>query len=119
MSSPTPTGGSTTTKILAYLFLASALVAFPVAGYFLGGFIGAHMAYSDVMQGYSYAGLFQTYYNSTHISQYNQIAQISSAMGITLGSTDTTTLEIVGLGMGLILDLGVAIVGINEIKKLD
>jgi len=106
-------------RILLILFGVMTLVAVPVMGYFLGNFIGIHMSSSDVEQGYSYGGLLYTIYNTTHNPVYGIEAQQVQALGITTAQGDVTTLSMMGLVGGLVIDPFIAYVFIREYEKLD
>jgi len=106
-------------RILLILFGVMTLVAVPVMGYFLGNFIGIHMSASDVEQGYSYGGLLYTIYNTTHNPVYGVEAQQVQAIGITTAQGDVTTLSMMGLVGGLVIDPFIAYVFIREYEKLD
>jgi len=114
-------GNSTTRliRILLPLFGAITLVAIPVLGYFIGDFLGIHMSSSDVMQGYAYSGLLYTIANTTHNPVYQVESQQVQALGITLAQGDVTTLSMIGLVIGLMLDPFVAYIIIREYEKLD
>ena len=105
-------------KILALAFFGGALVGLPLAGYFIGQFIGIHMAAGDIQQGYAFGGLLYTVYNATHNPVYNVESQVSQSLGISLGQMDVTTLEVLGLAVGLILDVVVALVFHRVYKHL-
>ena len=106
-------------RILLILFGVMTLVAVPVIGYFLGNFIGIHMSSSDVEQGYSYGGLLYTIYNTTHNPVYGIEAQQVQALGITTAQGDVTTLSMMGLVGGLVVDPFIAYVFIREYEKLE
>jgi len=106
-------------RILLILFGVMTLVAVPVMGYFLGNFIGIHMSASDVEQGYSYGGLLYTIYNTTHNPVYGIESQQVQAIGITTAQGDVTTLSMMGLVGGLVVDPFIAYVFIREYEKLE
>ena len=106
-------------RILLILFGVMTLVAVPVLGYFIGNFIGIHMSASDVEQGYAYGGLLYTIYNTTHNPVYGIEAQQVQALGITTAQGDVTTLSMMGLVGGLIIDPFITYVFIREYEKLD
>jgi len=105
-------------RVLLVLFGAVALVGVPVLGYFIGNFLGVHMSSSDVIQGYAYGGLLYTIYNTTHNQVYGIEAEQVQALGITLAQSDVTTLSIIGLVIGLLLDPFVAYVIVREYEKM-
>lgn len=113
-----PGSGGRLIRLLLVLFGAAALVALPVAGFFIGGFIGAHMAVNDIDNGYAYGGLLATVAQATHNPVYAQEANVSQALGITLGQSDVNTLSVLGLVLGLILDAPLAFLVVNEYEKL-
>jgi len=118
----TNNNGNGTTKLirmLLILFGAIALVGVPVLGYFIGNFLGVHMSESDVIQGYAYGGLLYTIYNTTHNPVYGIESQQIQALGITTAQGDVTTLSMIGLVIGLLLDPFVAYVIVREYEKLD
>jgi len=117
MSSQPNTGGRLI-RMLLVLFGAVALIAFPIGGYFMGNFIGTHMAVSDIQNGYAYGGLLATVAQATHNSVYAQEANISQATGITEGQSDVTTLDVLGLVLGLMLDAPLAYLLVSEYEKL-
>ena len=106
-------------RILLILFGVMTLVGVPVLGYFLGNFIGIHMSASDVEQGYAYGGLLYTIYNTTHNPVYGVEAQQIQAIGITTAQGDVTTLSMMGLIGGLIIDPFIAYIFIREYEKLE
>jgi len=112
-------GSTKLIRILLILFGVMTLVAVPVLGYFLGNFIGIHMSASDVEQGYSYGGLLYTIYNTTHNPVYGVEAQQVQAIGITTAQGDVTTLSMMGLVGGLVVDPFIAYVFVREYEKLD
>jgi flagellar basal body-associated protein FliL len=112
-------GSSKLIRILLILFGVMTLVAVPVLGYFLGNFIGIHMSASDVEQGYSYGGLLYTIYNTTHNPIYGIESQQVQAIGITTAQGDVTTLSMMGLVGGLVIDPFIAYVFIREYERLD
>ena len=112
-------GSTRLIMILLILFGVMTLVGVPVMGYFLGNFIGIHMSASDVEQGYSYGGLIYTIYNTTHNPVYGIEAQQIQAIGITTAQGDVTTLSMMGLVGGLVVDPFIAYVFIREYEKLD
>ena len=113
-----PGSGGRLIRLILVLFGAAALVALPVAGFFIGNFIGAHMAATDIDNGYAYGGLLATVAHATHNSVYAQEANISQALGIALGQSDVNTLTVLGLVLGLILDAPLAFLVVNEYEKL-
>jgi len=113
-----PNTGVRLIRILLILFSAVALIALPIGGYFIGNFIGSHMAVSDIQNGYAYGGLLATVSQATHNSVYSQEANISEANGITLGQSDMSTLSIVGLILGLTLDVPLAYLVVSEYEKM-
>jgi hypothetical protein len=106
-------------RIMLILFGIMTLVAIPVLGYFIGNFIGIHMSQNDVIQGYAYGGLLYTIYNTTHNPVYGIEAQQVQALGITTAQGDVTTLSMIGLISGLIVDPFVAYIFVREYEKLD
>lgn len=113
-----PGSGGRLIRMLLILFSAIALVALPIAGFFVGNFIGTHMAVTDIENGYAYGGLLATVAQATNNSVYAQEAKISQALGITLGQSDVNTLAVLGLVLGLILDAPLAYLVIDEYEKL-
>lgn len=114
--------GNGTTKMiraLLVLFGAMSLIGLPVLGYFIGNFLGVHMSSSDVMQGYAYGGLLYTIYNTTHNQVYGIESQQVQALGITNGQSDVTTLSMIGLVIGLILDPFIAYVIVREYERIE
>jgi len=105
-------------RILLLLLGAAGLIALPVAGFFIGNFVGQHMAVSDIDNGYAFGGLLSTVAQATHNSAYGQEANISEALGITLGQADVNTLSILGLVLGLILDAPLAYLLVVEYEKM-
>ncbi len=110
--------GNRLLRILLIFFGAFALVAFPVLGYAIGNFLGAHMSVSDIEQGYAYSGLLYIVYNATHNPVYYQASQVSQGLGITTGQTDVNTLALAGLVLGLIVDVPIAYFVVYEYEKL-
>jgi hypothetical protein len=113
-----PGPGGRLIRLLLVLFGAASLVALPIAGFFIGNFIGSHMAVTDIENGYAYGGLLATVAQATHNSVYAQEANISQALGITLGQADVNTLAVLGLVLGLILDAPLAYLVVSEYEKL-
>jgi ABC-type Fe3+ transport system permease subunit len=112
-------GSTRLIRIMLILFGIMTLVAVPVLGYFIGNFMGIHMSASDVEQGYAYGGLLYTIYNTTHNPVYGIEAQQVQAIGILNAQGDTTTLSMIGLVGGLIIDPFVAYIFVREYEKLD
>ena len=112
-------GSTRLIRIMLILFGIMTLVAIPVLGYFIGNFMGIHMSASDVEQGYAYGGLLYTIYNTTHNPVYGIEAQQVQAIGILNAQGDTTTLSMIGLVGGLIIDPFVAYIFVREYEKLD
>jgi len=106
-------------RILLIVFGIMVMVGIPVLGYFIGNFIGIHMATSDVDQGYAYSGLLYTVYNATHNPVYLQEAQISEAQGITNGQSDINNLSMFGLLAGVISDIAIAFLIVREYEKME
>jgi len=113
-----PGAGGRLIRLLLVLFGAASLVALPIAGFFIGNFIGSHMAVTDIENGYAYGGLLATVAQTTHNSVYAQEANISQALGIALGQADVNTLAVLGLVLGLILDAPLAYLIVSEYEKL-
>jgi len=106
-------------RIFLVIFGIMALVVIPILGYFLGTLIGIHMAINDVDQGYAYGGLLYTMYNTTHNPVYLQESQISQGQGIAEGQTDIGTLQFIGLGFGLAVDVPIVFLFVREYEKMD
>ena len=106
-------------RILLIVFGVIVLVAVPLLGYFIGNFIGIHMATSDIQQGYAYGGLLATVYNATHNPTYMQEAQVSQSMGIAEGQTDLSGLSMLGILAGVIADIPIAFLIVREYEMLD
>ena len=106
-------------RIFLMIFGIMALVAIPILGYFLGTLIGIHMSANDIDQGYAYGGLLYTVYNATHNPVYLQESQISQAQGIAEGQTDIGTLQLVGLGFGLAIDVPIVFLFVREYEKME
>ena len=113
-----PNTGVRLIRMLMVLFGAIALVALPIGGYFIGNFIGSHMAVTDIQNGYAYSGLLATEAQATHNQVYAQEANISQAQGIALGQSDVNTLAVLGLILGVILDAPLAFLVVAEYEKL-
>jgi len=105
-------------RMLLVLFGAIALVGLPVAGYFIGNFIGIHMAVTDIQNGYAYGGLLSIVAQSTHNAVYAQEANVSQGLGVAEGQTDVNTLAAIGLVLGLILDAPLAYLVVSEYERL-
>ena len=106
-------------RIMLVLFGVLALVGIPVLGYFIGNFIGIHMSENDVIQGYAYGGLLYTIYNTTHNPVYGVESQQIQAVGITTAQGDVTTLSMIGLIIGLLIDPLVAYMIVREYEKIE
>jgi len=106
-------------RIFLMIFGIMALVAIPILGYFLGTLIGIHMSVNDIDQGYAYGGLMYTVYNATHNPVYYQESQVSQALGIAEGQTDIGTLQLIGLGFGLAIDVPIVFLFVREYEKMD
>jgi len=106
-------------RILLIVFGVIVLVAVPLLGYFIGNFIGIHMATSDIQQGYAYGGLLSTIYNATHNPTYIQEAQVSQSMGIAEGQTDLSGLSMLGIMAGILADIPIAFLIVREYEMLD
>jgi len=115
---PQPYTGSRLIRIIFLLFTAIALLGLPIAGYFIGNFIGLHMAVSDIQNGYAYGGLLSIVAQTTHNSVYAQEANVSQGLGITEGQTDMNTFAVAGLILGLILDAPLAYLAVSEYEKM-
>ena len=113
-----PGAGGRLIRLILVLFGAVALVALPIAGYFIGNFIGMHMAVNDIDNGYSYGGLLAIVAQATHNQVYAQEANVSQALGIASGQSDLNTLSVFGLLLGLALDAPLAFLVVNEYEKL-
>ena len=105
-------------RVVALLMFATALIGIPLAGYFIGDFVGMHMAAGDIEQGYAFGGLLYTIYNATHNPVYNTESQVLQALGVSLGQNDITTLEVLGIALGLVIDAIVALIFHRVYKKL-
>jgi len=116
--SPQPPTGGRLVRMLLVLFGAIALVALPIAGYFIGNFIGFHMAVNDVQNGYAYGGLLAIVAKATHNPVYAQEANVSQGLGIAEGQSDVNTLTVLGLALGLMLDAPLAYLVVYEYEKL-
>jgi len=58
-------------------------------------------------------------YNATHNPIYSQEAQISQAQGIAEGQTDIGTLQLIGLGFGLAIDVPIVFLFVREYEKME
>jgi len=124
MSQPNNTSNSTwyptrVLRILLIIFSVIVLITVPLLGYFIGNFIGMHMAVSDIQQGYAYGGLLYTVYNATHNQVYNQESQVSLSLGIAEGQTDLNSLSLFGIGAGILADIAIAFVIVREYERLE
>jgi len=124
MSQPNNTSNSTwysirILRIFLMIFGIMALVAIPILGYFLGTLIGIHMSANDIDQGYAYGGLLYTVYNTSHNPVFLQESQISQAQGIAEGQTDIGTLQLIGLGFGLAIDVPIVFLFVREYEKME
>jgi len=124
MSQPNNTSNSTwysirILRIFLMIFGIMALVAIPILGYFLGTLIGIHMSANDIDQGYAYGGLLYTVYNASHNPVFLQESQISQAQGIAEGQTDIGTLQLIGLGFGLAIDVPIVFLFVREYEKME
>ena len=106
-------------RILLIVFGVMVLVAVPLLGYFIGNFIGIHMATSDIQQGYAYGGLLSTVYNATHNPTYIQEAQVSQSLGIAEGQTDLSGLSMLGILAGITADIAIAFLIVREYENLE
>jgi len=106
-------------RVLLIVFGVIVLVAVPLLGYFIGNFIGMHMAVSDIQQGYAYGGLLSTVYNATHNPTYMQEAQVSQSMGIAEGQTDLSGLSMLGILAGITADIAIAFLIVREYENLE
>lgn len=116
MSAPSSNKGVIGITYLKYVMLALSIVGGAVVGYYFGAIIGVLTGNSQINQWYSYGGLYQLYYNTTHVQQYQQLASVAPGLGITSASTLQQGFEIIGLVMGL---LGGIVGGIMLYKKID
>lgn len=105
-------------RMLLVLFGAIALLGLPIAGYFIGSFIGIHMAANDIENGYAYGGLLSIVAQATHNAVYAQEANVSQALGISEGQSDVNTFANAGLILGLILDAPLAYLVVSEYERL-
>jgi len=106
-------------RILLIVFGILTLVAIPVMGYFIGQFIGIHMATGDIYQGYAYSGLLYTVYNATHNQVYLQESQVSQAMGIDQGQSDSSDIPLFTLIGGLLADFPIGVLFVREYERMD
>jgi len=124
MSQPNNTSNTTAypirvMRILLIVFGIMTLVTVPLLGYFIGQFIGIHMATSDIQQGYAYSGLLYTVYNATHNPIYYQESQVSQAMGIAQGQSDSSNLTLFGLAGGFLADFPIALLFVREYERME
>lgn len=101
---------------LKYVLLALVIVGGAMVGYYIGAILGTMLGSSQIYEGYAFGGLYQLYYNATHVSQYGQLASIAPGLGITDASVIKQGFAVIGLVMGLI---GGIIGGIMVYKKID
>jgi len=94
------------------------LVGVPILGYFIGNLIGIHMATNDIQQGYANSGLLYTIYNASHNPVFLQEAQISQAQGIGEAQSDTATLQMLGLMIGLLADVPFVFLFVREYEMM-
>jgi len=106
-------------RILFIIFGILTLVMIPLLGYFVGQFVGIHMATGDVYQGYAYSGLLYTVYNATHNPVYLQESQVSQSMGIAQGQSDSSDLPLFGLAGGFLADFPIGVVFVREYERMD
>jgi hypothetical protein len=77
------------------------------------------MATADINQGYAYSGLLYTVYNATHNPIYYQESQVSQAMGIAQGQSDSSNVALFGLAGGILADFAVAFILVREYERLE
>lgn len=95
-------------KIVAIALGLAGMIIFPVGLYAIGQLLASHMAFSDINSGFSQAGLYQIIYNTTHVQEYNQLAQVSQGEAINMASQDQDTISLLMLGFGVIADIPLA-----------
>lgn len=117
--SESPRAGMSTLKIFFLLMAIFVMVGLPVGGYMLGNFIGIHFGVSDINNEYAFSGLYQTVYNATGVSSYHDLSGISLALGNTLLTNDVSTMQLLGLLLGLLADAPAAVLLLVEYKRLD
>ncbi|ATY46491.1 3 transmembrane domain protein [Sulfolobus ellipsoid virus 1] len=103
-----PSIGLAMIRIFVIVGIVLSSIGIPIGLYELGQLIGNHMAYSDLVNGYAYGGLFQVIYNATHVTSYQQLSQISGAMGTTLAVSDVNTISLALLLLGFAIGLPLA-----------
>jgi len=92
-------------KVLAMALGLLGLIAIPLGLYALGQLIALHMAITDLNIGYSQSAFYQVVYNATHVTEYQQMAQINQGEAVNLATQDQNVIALVMLGFGLIVDI--------------
>jgi len=108
-------------KLLKILILLSGviiLVGLPLGIYMIFQVVAMHMAMSDLGNAVSQSALSQIAYNVTHVSQYQDLANIQLGYGIAMANSDNS-LPLFGLLIGFVLDVPVAILIYREYQELD
>jgi hypothetical protein len=96
-------------KILAIALGIAGMIILPVGLYAIGQLLAVHVAFSDLNLGFSQAGFYQIVYNTTHVQEYNQLAQVSQGEAINMASQDQDTISLIMLGFGVLADIPLAL----------
>ena len=96
-------------KIIAIALGLAGMVIMPIGLYAIGELLAVHMAFADVNSGFSQAGFYQIVYNTTHVQEYSQLAQVSQGEAVNIASQDMDTISLLMLGFGLLADIPLAL----------
>jgi len=96
-------------KIIAMALGLVGLLIVPIGLYMIGQLISVHLAFSDINSGYSQSAFYQVVYNATHVTQYQQMAQLDQGEAINIASQDQNTIALIMLGFGLLADIPLAL----------
>jgi hypothetical protein len=95
-------------KVIALALGLASLLIIPLGLYAIGQLFAVHVAFSDLSSGFSQAGFYQIVYNSTHVNEYSQMAQLSQGESISIASQDQSDIPLFMLGIGIMADIPLA-----------
>ncbi len=96
-------------KIVALALGLGGMLILPIGLYLIGQLISVHVALSDLNSGFSQSAFYQIVYNATHVSSYQQLAELNQGESINIASQDQSTIALIMLGFGLIADIPLAL----------
>ncbi len=96
-------------KIVAIALGLAGMLILPIGLYMIGQLISVHVALSDLNSGFSQSAFYQVVYNATHVSSYQQLAELNQGESINVASQDQNTISLIMLGFGLLADIPLAL----------